>query len=128
HEHKTMTSNVMEGMKRRFRPERLKRIDETIVFHSIEKEHMKDIVTVRVKQVKERITEQEINFYITEKAIEKIADDGFDPEYGARALRRSIQRNIEDLLSEEMLKGTIAKGQDVKIGLNSRGDIIVLPK
>lgn len=128
HEHKDMTSKVMEEMKRTFRPEFLNRIDETIVFHSLEKEHMKDIVTLMVEQVKERLTEQEINFSITEKAIEKIADDGFDPEYGARPLRRSIQRNIEDLLSEEMLKGTIEKGQDVKIGLNSRGDIIVLPK
>lgn len=126
-EHSDMKSKVMEEMKKTFRPEFLNRIDETIVFHSLEKKHMKDIVKLMIDQVQKRVREQEINFTITDRAIEKIAEDGFDPEYGARPLRRSIQKNIEDLLSEELLKGTIKKGQDVKIGLNSKGDFIVLP-
>ncbi|MEI3613931.1 ATP-dependent Clp protease ATP-binding subunit [Pseudogracilibacillus sp. SO30301A] len=127
HEHSDMKSKVMEEMKKTFRPEFLNRIDETIVFHSLEKKHMKDIVKLMIDQVQKRVKEQEIKFTITDRAIEKIADEGFDPEYGARPLRRSIQKNIEDLLSEELLKGTIQKGQDVKIGLNSKGDFIVLP-
>src|SRR5699024_1742604 len=102
-------------------------IDETIVFHSLEKRHMKSIVKLMISQVKERMIEQEVNFTITDRAVEKIADEGFDPEYGARPLRRSIQRNIEDLLSEELLKGTIEKGETAKIGLNNKGDIILLP-
>src|SRR5699024_8081551 len=126
-EHGEMKSKVMEEMKKTFRPEFLNRIDETIVFHSLEKKHMKDIVKLMVTQVQKRVQEQEINFTITDRAIEKIAEDGFDPEYGARPLRRSIQRNIEDLISEELLKGTIKKGQDVKIGLNNKGEFIVLP-
>ncbi|MFD2131104.1 ATP-dependent Clp protease ATP-binding subunit [Pseudogracilibacillus auburnensis] len=126
-EHSEMKSKVMDEMKKTFRPEFLNRIDETIVFHSLEKKHMKDIVKLMIDQVQKRVHEQEINFTITDRAIEKIAEDGFDPEYGARPLRRSIQRNIEDLLSEELLKGTIHKGQKVKIGLNSKGDFIVLP-
>ena len=126
-DHKDMKSKVMDEMKKTFRPEFLNRIDETIVFHSLEKKHMNDIVKLMIDQVRRRVEEQEIKFTITDRAIEKIAEDGFDPEYGARPLRRSIQRNIEDLLSEELLKGTIEKGQDVKIGLNSKGDFIVLP-
>src|SRR5699024_8978528 len=98
-----------------------------IVFHSLEKKHMKDIVKLMVAQVQNRVAEQDIQFTITDRAIEKIAEDGFDPEYGARPLRRSIQKNIEDMISEELLKGTIQKGQEVKVGLNNKGDFIVLP-
>lgn len=126
-EHSDMKSKVMDEMKKTFRPEFLNRIDETIVFHSLEKKHMKDIVKLMIEQVQTRVKEQEITFTITDRAIEKIAEDGFDPEYGARPLRRSIQRNIEDLMSEELLKGTIKKGQEVKIGLNNKGDFIILP-
>src|SRR5699024_1448956 len=103
-EHKDMKEKVTEEMKKTFRPEFLNRIDETIVFHSLEQKHMKDIVKLMVREVEERMKQQDITFSITERAIEKIAEEGFDPEYGARPLRRSIQRNIEDLLSEEFLK------------------------
>jgi len=126
-EYSEMRSKVLEEMKKTFRPEFLNRIDETIVFHSLEKKHTKEIVKLMIDQLQKRITEQEINFTITDRAVEKIAEDGFDPEYGARPLRRSIQKNIEDLLSEELLKGTIKKGQDVKVGLNNKGEFIVLP-
>ncbi|MCR1835259.1 ATP-dependent protease ATP-binding subunit ClpC [Oceanobacillus caeni] len=125
-EYKDMKSKVMNELKKAFRPEFLNRIDETIVFHSLERKHMKDIVTLMVKQLHDRLYEQEIDLSLTDKAIEKIASEGFDPEYGARPLRRSIQKNIEDLLSEEMLKGTIEKGQKVKIGLSNKGDFILL--
>src|SRR5699024_3288626 len=122
-----MKSKVTEEMKRVFRPEFLNRIDETIVFHSLEKKHMKDIVKLMVEQVRSRLVEQEMGFTITDGALEKIAEEGFDPEYGARPLRRSIQKNIEDLLSEELLKGSIQKGEEVKVLLNSKGEFIVLP-
>lgn len=126
-EHQDMKDKVTEEMKKTFRPEFLNRIDETIVFHSLEEKHMKDIVKLMVREVEERMQQQEIDFSITERAIEKIAEEGFDPEYGARPLRRSIQRNIEDLLSEEFLKENIKPGKSVKVGLNNKGDYIVLP-
>lgn len=125
-EHGEMKSKVMDEMKKTFRPEFLNRIDETIVFHSLEKKHMKEIVKLMIDQVQERLKEQDIHFTITDRAIEKIADEGFDPEYGARPLRRSIQKNIEDLLSEELLRGKIKKGQDVKVGLTNKGEFVVL--
>ncbi|MDY0394872.1 ATP-dependent protease ATP-binding subunit ClpC [Virgibacillus halophilus] len=127
-DYKDMKSKVMDELKKAFRPEFLNRIDETIVFHSLEKKHMKNIVTLMIEQLQRRLKEQEIYFTITDKAVEKIASEGFEPEYGARPLRRSIQKNIEDMLSEEVLKGNISKGETVKIGLSSKGDFVVLPK
>ncbi len=126
-DHKDMKSKVTDEMKKTFRPEFLNRIDETIVFHSLEQKHMKDIVKLMMREVEERMKQQEVEFSITDRAIEKIAEEGFDPEYGARPLRRSIQRNIEDMLSEEFLKGSIKPGSTVKVGLNNKGDFIVLP-
>ena len=125
-QHGEMKSKVMSEMKKTFRPEFLNRIDETIVFHSLEKKHIQEIVKLMVAQVQHRLEELDITFTITPRALEKVADEGFDPEYGARPLRRAIQKNIEDLLSEELLKGTIKKGEEVKVGLNSQGDFIVL--
>ncbi len=125
-DYNNMKTKVTEELKKAFRPEFLNRIDETIVFHSLERKHMKDIVTLMVKQLQQRLKQQEIDFTLTDKAIEKIANEGFNPEYGARPLRRSIQKNIEDLLSEELLKETISKGEKVKIGLNNKGEFIVL--
>jgi ATP-dependent Clp protease ATP-binding subunit ClpC len=126
-EHEDMKNKVLDELKKAFRPEFLNRIDETIVFHSLEKKHMKDIVTLMINQLKRRLKDQEIEFTLTDKAVEKIANEGFEPEYGARPLRRSIQKNIEDLLSEELLKENISKGEKVKIGLNNKGEFIVLP-
>lgn len=125
-QHSTMKSKVMDELKKAFRPEFLNRIDETIVFHSLEKKHMKDIVVLMLEELKNRLKDQEIDLSMTDKAVEKIANEGFDPEYGARPLRRSIQQNIENLLSEELLKGTVQKGQQVKIGLSNKGDFIIL--
>lgn len=125
-EHSEMKSKVTNEMKKTFRPEFLNRIDETIVFHSLEKKHIQEIVKLMIAQVQERLQELDITFTITPRAVEKVAEKGFDPEYGARPLRRAIQKNVEDLLSEQLLKGTIKKGEEVKIGLNNQGDFIVL--
>ncbi|WP_217589039.1 ATP-dependent protease ATP-binding subunit ClpC [Lentibacillus saliphilus] len=127
-EYKDMKDKVTNELKKAFRPEFLNRIDETIVFHSLEKKHMTKIVSLMVQQLQKRLKGQDIEFTLTDKALEKIAEQGFEPEYGARPLRRSIQKNVEDLLSEELLKGSIQKGQVVKIGLNNKGAFIVLPK
>lgn len=117
--YKDMKDKVLDELKKAFRPEFLNRIDETIVFHSLEKKHLKEIVTLMADQLKKRLLEQGIDFELTEAAKEKIAEDGYDPEYGARPLRRAIQRHIEDLLSEELLKGTIEKGKHVQIDVEN---------
>ncbi len=106
-----MKGKVMDELKKAFRPEFLNRIDEIIVFHMLEKKHIQEIVTLMVNQLVNRLKEQEIELHLTEGAISAIADKGFDREYGARPLRRAIQKHVEDRLSEELLKGAIEKGQ-----------------
>ncbi|BBW98133.1 MULTISPECIES: ATP-dependent protease ATP-binding subunit ClpC [Geobacillus] len=126
-QYKDMKSKVMDELKKAFRPEFLNRIDEIIVFHSLEKEHLKQIVRLMADTLVKRLKEQDIDLELTEAAIEKIAAEGFDPEYGARPLRRALQKHIEDRLSEELLKGTIAKGQTVVVDVKD-GEFVVLAK
>ncbi|WP_078414985.1 ATP-dependent protease ATP-binding subunit ClpC [Priestia abyssalis] len=123
-DYKDMKGKVMGELKRAFRPEFLNRIDEIIVFHSLEKKHLQHIVTLMSKQLTTRLKEQEIELQLTDRAIEKIAEEGFDPEYGARPLRRAIQKHIEDRLSEELLKGEIQRGQKVEMDV-ADGEFIV---
>ncbi len=118
-EYENMKSKVMDEMKKAFRPEFLNRIDETIVFHTLQKEHLKHIISLMSNQLQKRLSEQGIDIELTNAALEKIADEGYDPDYGARPLRRALQRQIEDRLSEELLRGTIAKGQTVKIDVEN---------
>lgn len=107
----------MGELKKSFRPEFINRIDEIIVFHALEKKHIREIITLMAEQLKTRLKEQGIDFELTEEAKDKITDLGYDPEYGARPLRRALQKQVEDRLSEELLKGTIAKGQKAVIGV-----------
>ncbi|QKS69672.1 ATP-dependent Clp protease ATP-binding subunit [Paenalkalicoccus suaedae] len=119
-----MKGKVIDELKKAFRPEFLNRIDETIVFHSLEKSHIKQIVTLMANELKKRLAEQDIDFELTDAAKAKIADEGFDPEYGARPLRRALQKQVEDRLSEELLRGKLLKGQKVKLGIRE-GDFYV---
>ncbi|AZV40830.1 ATP-dependent protease ATP-binding subunit ClpC [Peribacillus asahii] len=116
-DYKDMKGKVMEELKRAFRPEFLNRIDETIVFHSLEKKHLTEIVSLMADQLINRLKEQDIFLELTEAAKEKIAKEGFDPEYGARPIRRALQKHVEDFLSEELLKGNVQKGQKVVLDL-----------
>jgi len=100
-----MKHRVMEELKRAFRPEFLNRIDEVIVFHSLNEEHMRQIVDLMLNALTKRLEEQEFSLEVTEAAKLAIANQGSDLQYGARPLRRAIQRLVEDPLSEEMLRG-----------------------
>ncbi|PEE44690.1 ATP-dependent protease ATP-binding subunit ClpC [Bacillus pseudomycoides] len=119
-----MKGKVMDELKKAFRPEFLNRIDEIIVFHMLEKKHIQEIVTLMVNQLVNRLKEQEIELELTSAAIDAIADKGFDREYGARPLRRAIQKHVEDRLSEELLKGEIEKGQ--KVVFDAEGESFVI--
>ena len=104
-DYETIRSTMMKELKDTFRPEFINRVDDIIVFHSLEKEHLKEIVSLMIEQLQERLVDQNINIEVTEAAKAQIAEDGYDPEYGARPLARSIQKNIEDTLSESLLSG-----------------------
>lgn len=123
-DYKDMKGKVMEELKKAFRPEFLNRIDEIIVFHALEKKHLREIVTLMADQLTKRLKEQDIHLELTDAAKEKIAEEGYDPEYGARPLRRAIQKHIEDRLSEELLKGAVLTGQSVVIDVED-GEFVV---
>ena len=125
--HKNMKGTMLEELKKAFRPEFLNRIDEMIVFHSLEKEHLKEIVSYMASSLTKRLKEQNIELELTPAALEKIADEGYDPQYGARPLRRALQKHVEDRLSEELLKGTLLTGQVVIFDYVD-GDFIVRSK
>lgn len=110
---KDMKGTMLAELKKAFRPEFLNRIDEMIVFHSLEKDHLKEIVALMGNSLTKRLKEQDIELHLTDAALEKIADEGYDPQYGARPLRRALQKHVEDRLSEELLKGTLDKTQTV---------------
>ncbi|KAF0824014.1 ATP-dependent protease ATP-binding subunit ClpC [Cytobacillus firmus] len=123
-DYKDMKGKVMEEMKKSFRPEFLNRIDEIIVFHALEKKHLQEIVSLMSDALTKRLKEQDITLELTDAAKEKISVEGYDPEYGARPLRRAIQKHIEDRLSEELLRGTVLTGQSVVIDVKD-GEFVV---
>ena len=107
--------DVLGELKQAFKPEFLNRIDEIIVFHKLSRENIKEIAGKMLGGIKDRLQSNGITAEVTESAIEKIAENGFDDNYGARPLRRAIQSDIEDMVAERMLEGKIKEGQTVVI-------------
>ncbi|WP_020474028.1 ATP-dependent chaperone ClpB [Zavarzinella formosa] len=110
-----MQEAVMEELRKHFRPEFLNRIDETIVFHALREEHLKAIIEIQLGRVRERLTERNITLTLTDAAKEHIAKVGYDPAYGARPLKRVIQREVENTLGRKLLDGSIKDGTAVKV-------------
>ena len=121
-DHKAMQKRILEELKKTFRPEFLNRIDETVVFHSLSKDEIHSIVQIMSRAIVKRLKEQDIQVKITPAAIDVIGKAGFDPEYGARPIRRALQKEIEDRLSEALLGGEIHLGDQVTVGA-SKGKI-----
>ncbi|MFH0924694.1 MAG: ATP-dependent Clp protease ATP-binding subunit [bacterium] len=103
-DHEKMKSRVMDGLKNTFNPEFLNRVDELIVFHSLSSKDIKKIVEILVKEVNQRLMEKELAIKVSDSAIEWLIKEGFNPLYGARQMRRMIEKNIEDTLAEELLQ------------------------
>ncbi len=110
-----MKEVVLGELKRLFNPELLNRIDEIIVFHPLTKEHMRKIVDIMLQRLQEQLNEKKLTLVVEDSAKEFLIDKGYDPNYGARPLRRAIQRYLEDPLAEEFLKGTIREGSTVRL-------------
>lgn len=121
-DYEAMAAKVRESLKEQFRPEFINRIDETIIFHSLDKPELHEIVKLMAQSLLNRVKEQGIDIKITPAAIDVVAAAGFDPEYGARPLRRALQTKVEDLLSEELLSGHITVNSHVTIGA-AKGEI-----
>jgi ATP-dependent Clp protease ATP-binding subunit ClpC len=119
-------SLVNEELKNYFRPEFLNRLDEIIVFRQLNKEEVKQIAEILLKEVFKRLTEQEITLEVTNKFKERLVEEGFNPAYGARPLRRAIMRLLEDVLAEEILSGRIGGGDTALVDVDEEGKIKVI--
>ncbi|HLR88642.1 MAG TPA: ATP-dependent Clp protease ATP-binding subunit [Atopostipes sp.] len=121
-DHDSMETKIREEMKQYFRPEFLNRIDEAIVFHALGKEHLREIVRLLTNDLIQQLADQDVDLRITPAALDILADAGYDPEYGARPLRRAIQTKVEDMLSDELISGRVKAGDKITVG-GSQGEI-----
>jgi ATP-dependent Clp protease ATP-binding subunit ClpC len=124
-EYDNMKSTVEETMKRLFNPEFLNRIDEYVIFRPLKKEHMVRIIDLQLKRLLKRLDSRSITLELSKNAKEYLAEKGFDEKYGARPLRRTLQRFIEDSLAEEMLRGHYPEGSVIKCKLDKKTNELV---
>jgi ATP-dependent Clp protease ATP-binding subunit ClpC len=113
-----MKSRVQGELKKIFRPELLNRIDETIVFHKLQREDMRNIIEIQIQRLRQQLIDRDVTIEFTKEALDKLSDAGYDPAYGARPLKRVLQRMIEDPMSELILRGEIPSGSKIIIEPN----------
>ena len=119
-EYGAMKNTIEDALKRVFNPEFLNRIDETIIFHQLEKHHILDIVQIQVKDLVKRMDSMSIMLELTKQAKEFLAEKGYDPAFGARPLRRAVQRYLEDPIAEEVLKGKVGEKMTIRVKVNKK--------
>jgi ATP-dependent Clp protease ATP-binding subunit ClpB len=122
-----MKEAVLEEMRRHFRPEFLNRVDETIVFHALGEEHLQQIVEIQLDRVRARLADRHITLKLTEAARLNLVRTGFDPHYGARPLKRAIQKKVETPLGRLILKGEVRDGQQLVVDVDSEGELTFRP-
>jgi ATP-dependent Clp protease ATP-binding subunit ClpB len=124
-----MKEAVLEELRRGFRPEFLNRVDEIIVFHSLSEEHLEQIVEIQLARLRARLADRHITLELTEAARRNLVRTGYDPHYGARPLKRAIQKKIETPLGRMLLKGAVRDGQTVRVDAETpEGDLTFTPE
>ncbi|MGA9407016.1 MAG: ATP-dependent Clp protease ATP-binding subunit [Bacteroidota bacterium] len=118
--YKAMKNVIEEALKRVFNPEFLNRVDDTIVFHALEKSHIMQIIDIATKDLFKRMSSMNITIELNKQAKEFLVEKGFDPAFGARPLRRALQKYVEDPVSEEILKGKFSDGSKIKVKFNKK--------
>ncbi len=122
-DYERMKEAVTEELRRHFRPEFLNRVDDIIVFHSLTEEHLKRIVEIQLSALRKRLAERRIELELTDAARTRLVRSGYDPQYGARPLKRAIQREVETPLARKILAGEIRDGQHVMVDVDSSGSL-----
>ena len=118
-----MKERIMDELKRTFRPEFLNRVDDLIVFHALGEEHIRQIVDIMLNELNRRIEEYDLHIEVSDDVKGKLLQEGFDPTYGARPLRRVIQRRLEDGISEELLQGKLSPGDTVSVNVDEEDEL-----
>ncbi len=119
--YEAMKREVLEALQRQFRPEFLNRVDEIVVFHSLTREHLKKIVDIQLERLRARLTERHIMLDLTERAKDYFAEAGYDPTYGARPLKRLLQKEMETVLGRKLLAGEVTEHSRVVVDYDGRG-------
>ncbi|MDE3058899.1 MAG: ATP-dependent Clp protease ATP-binding subunit [Bacteroidota bacterium] len=120
--YKAMKNTIEDALKRVFNPEFLNRVDDTIVFHSLEKPDILKIIDIATKDLFKRMNSMNITVELNKAAKEFLAEKGFDPNFGARPLRRALQKYVEDPIAEEILKGKFSEGSKIKVSFNKKSE------
>ncbi|TNF49620.1 hypothetical protein EP232_01320, partial [bacterium] len=118
-----MKKAVMEIVGTHFRPEFINRVDDTVVFHSLEKNQIREIARLQVEILARRVEEQGMKLDVTPEALEFLGNVGFDPVYGARPLKRAIQKHLENPLAQELLAGRYGQGDVIRVNLE-QGELV----
>ena len=119
--YEVMRDKVKEEIERAFNPEFLNRVDEVIVFHALDRDQIGEIVHILLRDVRERLEEDELTLHLSDAAIGFLVDKGYDEKFGARPLKRAIQKYLEDLLSEKILEGDLRPGDEISVDVDSEG-------
>ena len=124
--YEAMKDAVMEIVGQHFRPEFINRIDEVVVFHSLEQNQIRAIADLQIEHLRLRLKEQDLDLAVSVAALDKLGEVGFDPVYGARPLKRSIQKHLETPLARKLLAGEFSPGDTIEVGVE--GDALVFHK
>jgi ATP-dependent Clp protease ATP-binding subunit ClpB len=124
-DYEEMRRRVMEAVKAHFKPEFINRVDELVIFHGLGMDEIKAIVEIQVKKLEQRLLERQIRLKVSDKAKEWLAKEGFDPAYGARPLKRVIQREIQDRLALMILEGKFKEGDTITADVDAKKDELV---
>jgi len=123
-DYEEMRRRVLEALRSHFKPEFLNRVDEVIIFHSLTLENIKEIVEIQLRNLRKRLAERKISLVLSDQAKEFLAKEGFDPVYGARPLKRAIQRFIQDPLALKILEGEFSEGDTVNADVTLKNEMI----
>lgn len=117
-----MERRVNEALRSHFRPEFLNRLDDQIIFHSLRKEELRKIVSLQVERLRQRLTDRKLGLAMSEEATDWLAHAGYDPVYGARPLKRAIQRELETPIAKAILAGRYCEGGNVTVDVQNSAD------
>ena len=123
-DYKVMKTEVMEVVSQHFRPEFINRIDDVVVFHPLAKDVIRKIAAIQMQDLRDRLADRELDLDVSEAAMDKIAEAGFDPIYGARPLKRAIQQSLENPLAQEILAGKYMPGDIIEVDVGDNGELV----
>jgi ATP-dependent Clp protease ATP-binding subunit ClpB len=125
HDEKEIDHMLEEALRATFRPEFLNRIDDVVTFHALSMDQIASIVVLQLESVRARLAERKIALVLSDAAVERLSLDGFDPVFGARPLKRMIQREVVDRVAKALIEGTVHEGDTVTIGVGEAGYEVV---